>query len=297
MIPDSLLAVGQPPVQLSMHKTPHHHSWIVLEILVFMFAGIPIIIWLGKKYRRYRLHQAALEGLDSHFAQYDQALSEYNSYYRSLSPTLRRRFQLRVAEFMETKKFEYVDTTPEAAMPLLISAAAVQLTFGLDRFLLEFFDTIFVLRHDYTYGMYTVPFVGHVNRNGIYLSWDNFLRGFANDEDGDNVGVHEMAHALSYVNFNAQNNDGEDNAFKARFRAFTKTVHPIYEDMQQGGDNMLDHYAATNFDEFWAVSVETFFEKAQRMKEEMPVLYNALCELLQQDPLQQDKLLRKLEAA
>jgi len=117
MIPDSLLAVGQPPVQLSVHRTvPHHHSWIVLEILVFMFAGIPILVWLGKKYRRYRLHQAALEGLDSHFAQYDQALSEYNSYYRSLSPTLRRRFQLRVAEFMETKKFEYVDTTPEAAI-------------------------------------------------------------------------------------------------------------------------------------------------------------------------------------
>ena len=63
--------------------------------------------------------------------------------------------------------------------------------------------------------------------------------------------------------------------------------------MQAGGNNMLDRYAATNYNEFWAVSVETFFEKPFQMKQEMPVLYRGLCQLLRQDPLLPGKLMEQ----
>ncbi len=243
-----------------------------------------------KAWRRRKLKRDALEGLNSNYTRYDKWLDGYNTYYKSLDIQLRKRFLLRVMEFMESKKFEYVDVQADEKMPLLISAAAIQLTFGLDKYLLDFFDTIYVLKHDYHYGMYNVPFAGHVSRNGIYLSWDNFLRGYADDTDADNVGIHEMAHALAYVNFMTEDNDGEDNDFKERFRAFSLVARPIFETMQQGNSTVLDSYAATNYNEFWAVSVETFFEKSLSMKIQMPDLYNALCTLLRQDPLLEGKL-------
>jgi Mlc titration factor MtfA (ptsG expression regulator) len=284
----------------------HHHNrlWMMIDTIMvvvgcilFIFASAPLYKRLRGKYRHRRLQEAALESLDAYYARYDEWLSSNNSYYKSLSIPLRRRFVLRVMEFMKTKKFEYVDLSPDEKMPLLISAAAIQLTFGLNEYLFDFFDTIYVMQHDYRYGMYNVPFMGHVSHDGIYLSWDNFLRGFADDTDGDNVGIHEMAHALAYVNFTADDNGGEDDVFKARFEQFSQTAHPIFDAMQQGRQTMLDRYAATNYNEFWAVSVETFFEKSLLMQQEMPTLYNALCELLAQDPLLAGKLLPAKEMA
>ncbi|HEY4150997.1 MAG TPA: zinc-dependent peptidase [Chitinophagaceae bacterium] len=291
-IPDSPMAYkgSLPPLRPVEAAGGVDPVWLVLGFFLLLFVGGPLLARFWKRYRHRRLQREALEGLDSNYAKYDEWLAGYNNYYKSLDTPLRKRFLLRVIEFMETKHFEYIDITPDEKMPLLISAAAIQITFGLDKYLLDFLDTIYVLQHDYHYGMYKTPFVGHVNRNGIYLSWDNFLRGFADDSDGDNVGIHEMAHALAYVNFMADENDGEDDEFKERFRAFSQVARPIFENMQQGGDTILDGYAATNYNEFWAVSVETFFEKSLRMKVQMPELYNALCTLLRQDPLLEGKL-------
>src|SRR5258708_28554542 len=100
-------------------------------------------------------------------------------------------------------------------MPILVSAFAVQLTFGLEKFKLTYFDDIFILRDDYHYGFYSRPFMGHVDQTGIYLSWDNFLRGISCQTPNCNVGLHEMVHALAYLNFITQAQ--EDNHSKNEF--------------------------------------------------------------------------------
>ena len=64
-------------------------------------------------------------------------------------------------------------------MPILISAVAIQLTFGLDKYMLNYFNDIYVLKDDYHYGFYSRPFMGHVDQSGIYLSWDNFIKGIS----------------------------------------------------------------------------------------------------------------------
>jgi Mlc titration factor MtfA (ptsG expression regulator) len=76
-----------------------------------------------------------------------------------------------------------------------------------------------------------------------------------------------------------------DREFRENFEAFYKAAEPVYKEMRNGVETVLDKYAATNFQEFWAVSVETFFEKPLQMKTNEPVLYNSLCDLLNQDPL------------
>jgi Mlc titration factor MtfA (ptsG expression regulator) len=259
--------------------------------IILLAAGI---LFLIIRYRRKYLQEQAYKAVQSNFTQYDEWLATYNEYYKSLPLYMRQRFLERVAWFITTKTFNALNLPLEDKMPLLISAASVQITFGLDKYLLDFFDTIYIMQHNYNYGLYNMPFEGHVNSNGIYLSWDNFLRGFENYADADNVGIHEMAHALAYVNFMAGANDGQDEAFIKRFYNFSAVARPIFNDMQQGKRNLLNEYAGTNYNEFWAVAVETFFEKSLHMKVEMPDLYIAMCSLLNQDPLVPEKLITLL---
>ena len=64
--------------------------------------------------------------------------------------------------------------------------------------------------------------------------------------------------------------------------------------MQAGQVNLLNKYAATNFEEFWAVCIETFFEKPVPFREQLPELYHSLCHLLNQDPTTSAKILEPL---
>lgn len=106
--------------------------------------------------------------------------------------------------------------------------------------------------------------------------------------DGQNVGLHEMAHALTYVNFTVR--EGRDKAFHDHFTEFSAVARPIFERMRAGEANLLDTYAATNYEEFWAVCIETFFERSNAFRKHLPELYVSLCSLLNQDPLTAEKI-------
>jgi Mlc titration factor MtfA (ptsG expression regulator) len=227
--------------------------------------------------------------LHSRHQDFDSLLAGYNPYYKSLTPEGRNRFLKRVLLFIDSKNFVYIDLQREESMPLLVSAAAVQLTFGLDHFRLGYFKTVYIIKDKYSYGLSETPFEGHVSADGIYLSWTNFIREFANYSDGQNVGLHEMAHALTYANFTAK--EDRDKTFHDSFTEFSTVARPIFERMKAGETTLLDPYAATNYQEFWAVCVETFFERSSSFKNQLPELYDSLCTLLNQDPLTTDKFL------
>lgn len=214
---------------------------------------------------------------------YHSIISPHMRFYNRLSTEDQQKFLFRTYLFRKAKKFHYIEVEESADMPILISAVAVQLTFGLDKFMLNYFKNIFVLKDDYHYGFYSRPFQGHVDHSGIYLSWDNFMKGIHGLTANCNVGIHEMGHALTYVNFITQTE--EDKHFKKEFKNFSKVARPIFEAMQYNSRNILGAYAATNYHEFWAVSVEVFFENPIRMRHELPELYKAMKSLLRQDPL------------
>ncbi len=260
---------------------------------ITLIIGLVITVFIAARLSRYILRwirrMKVARIYDDRHWEYDSILSKYNPYYKSLDDSVRDRFLRRALHFMEDKDFEYIDVEREERMPLLISAAAVQLTFGLEHYLLDYFKTIYILRENYRFGPYNMPFEGHVSEDGIYLSWSNFIREFADYSDGQNVGLHEMAHALAYVNFTVE--EGRDDVFHDKFKDFSLVARPVFERMQVGEINVLDAYAATNYHEFWAVSIETFFEKAHTFKRQQPELYNSLCTLLNQDPLTPRKII------
>lgn len=258
---------------------------------VFLFLVVVVALASLSARIRTRFRQERQRRLfEAQSGNFDTLLSRYNSYYASLSKTGKNRFLLRVRHFVEVKTFKYIDLEPDEIMPLLVGAAAVQLTYGLEHYLLDYFETIHILKDKYRFGLYETPFEGHVSEDGIYLSWTHFVKEFTNYSDGQNVGLHEMAHALTYVNFTVR--EGRDKTFHDHFTEFSKVASPIFERMQAGETNLLDAYAATNYQEFWAVCIETFFERSNTFRRQLPELYFSLCSLLNQDPLTPEKILR-----
>ncbi len=219
----------------------------------------------------------------------DEWLVKYNPYYNSLPPTMKERFVQRTLQFMQEKEFRFHSMVEEEYIPVLISGAAVQMTFGLPNYHMDYFPVIHIIRKEYILNVDQETYYGHVSKSGIYISWSSFLEGYSDYADSVNVGLHEMAHAVSYDLFLGEQ-DGHDTAFKERLKGFTKEGTVAFRAMKGGVDHILDEYALTNFDEFWAVSIETFFENPEEFQRTLPDLYQSLCVLLNQNPLKPEKI-------
>jgi MtfA peptidase len=251
-------------------------------ICVLVFCTIFLCALLQEPVRTILLRSYYARSFYKYEGYYRDIISRHIAYFHRVSVEEQQRWLLRAYLFHRSKKFHYVGIEAKEEMPVLVSAVAAQLTLGLEKYSLNFFKDIHVLQHDYHYGYYSLPFMGHVDSSGIYLSWDNFLKGIHRADENSNVGLHEMAHALAYVNFITKTE--EDKHFKTEFHNFSKVARPIFQEMQRGRKTLLGDYAATNYHEFWAVSVETFFENPFRFKYELPELYVAMTRLLKQDP-------------
>ncbi|HEX5654947.1 MAG TPA: zinc-dependent peptidase, partial [Chitinophagaceae bacterium] len=166
----------------------------------------------------------------------------------------------------------------------------IQVTFGLKNFLLAHFKDIYILADAYHMDNDEELYIGHVAPEGIYLSWKHFIQGYSRKNDNINVAVHEMAHALLYNNFFAQY--GIDSHFRLNYEKFSNSTGPILADVITNRRSYLRSYAFSNLHEFWAVSVEAFFENPRGLKENMPDLYDALCRVLNQDPMTSTKLFK-----
>lgn len=225
------------------------------------------------------------------FNQYSFVIGSVFSYFNDLPHELKWHFVKRVHQFKQQKKFHYIGLENKEEIAILVSASAVQVTFGLDNYLLAFFKDIYILADSYHMDNDDELYIGHVAPDGIYLSWKHFLYGYSNKTDNINVAVHEMAHALLYNNFFVQYGGG-DSHFRMNYEKFSNSTGPILANAITKRQSYLRSYAFSNLHEFWAVSAEAFFENPQGLKENMPELYEALCWVLNQDPMTKSKLFK-----
>lgn len=214
---------------------------------------------------------------------YHTLIDQRISYYARLSGSDKLRFLKRVHYFKTSKTFQFTGMEPSPEIPVLVSAAAVQLTFGLRSYHLPFFKNIHILPDAYLTKEFNELVVGHVSVKGIFISWKYFQLGFENNKDGVNTALHEMAHALRHQN--QLKEFGIDKEFKTDFSKYTRHYGPALIEALLHRRSFLRSYAFTNFEEFWAVSVEAFFELPVGLKQHLPKIYDALCEVLNQDPL------------
>ena len=212
-----------------------------------------------------------------------EVLNKHSPFYNKLNDDGKIKFGRRLKKFIYEKTFIIHDVSGFKEMPILISATAIQISFGLDRYLLPNFDTFNIYPGEF---IGTHPFLrilaGNVTGKTINLSWKHFLEGFQYPDDGQNVGMHELAHALHYQTFVAEVNI--DREFKDGFVDFDSTGNKVFGLEKVAGGGLYTSYAMRDFQEFWAESVEIFFEKPLQMKNTYPDLYAAMSDLLNQDP-------------
>jgi Mlc titration factor MtfA (ptsG expression regulator) len=219
-------------------------------------------------------------------AELTAVLTKRFPYFNSLSAIQQQRFLKRLQAFIANKVFKIHDEKAYKEMPILISAAAIQLTFGLEKYLLPNFEFIHVYPQEFMRIQDNICFLeGNVSGHAINLSWKHFLEGYANPTDGQNVGLHELAHALYYQTFVAEEN--VDRNFRNTFDNFNSYGNKVFEQELQPGNDLYSDYALRNFQEFWAESAEIFFERPAAMKAFYPQLYDTLKFLLNQDPYNQ----------
>jgi hypothetical protein len=224
------------------------------------------------------------------FNKYSYIISSRIQYFNELSFELKQRFVNRVHHYIRHKQFHYIGLEPKEEIPVLTAASAVQVTFGLKSYLMQHFKNIYILADAYRMDNDEELYIGHVAPEGIYLSWKHFLFGYSDNSDNINVAVHEMSHALLFNNYFAKY--GVDKNFRANYEKFSTTTGPILADVITKRQSYLRNYALTNIHEFWAVSVEAFFENPEDLKINMPQLYDALCRVLNQDPITSHKILK-----
>jgi Mlc titration factor MtfA (ptsG expression regulator) len=227
------------------------------------------------------------DGLTLNFSdtEIEKALKKRFPYYSAISDENKERFIHRLKKFITNKTFYIHDESGFKEMPILISASAIQLTFGFKKYLLPYFKNIHVFPEEFfrTNDMGICALAGNVSGNTINLSWKHFLHGYQDGSDGQNVGLHELAHALYYQALIITK--GVDEDFSESYDQFASHGNKVYDAEMNPNGGLYSEYANKNFQEFWAESAEIFFERPQELKDLYPDLYETLKELFNQDPL------------
>ncbi len=216
---------------------------------------------------------------------YKAPIEKYLPYYRKLSLPDKVIFEKRVQKFINQKQFipRGMDRVTDE-MKALIAGVAIQLTFGHPSIYFAHFKKILVYPDNYYSEISKRYHKGEVNVGGlIVLSWKNFVEGFIHDNDGRNLGLHEMAHALRLEN--AVTNEEFSFLDDDLLKTWTDLCYQEIEKINNGESAFFRAYAATNSQEFFAVAVENFFERPKEFSAERPKLYDTLAKMLNQDPL------------
>ncbi len=124
------------------------------------------------------------------------------------------------------------------------------------------------------------------SRGPVILSWRDSHQGAMNTADRHNVVLHEFAHQLDDL---SGHTDGAP--LMAEGQSLQEWSHVVLdaferhvENVERGRPTVLGAYGATNHQEFFAVAVETFFEKPKQLYAEEPLVYAQLSSLLGLSP-------------
>jgi Mlc titration factor MtfA (ptsG expression regulator) len=245
-------------------------------------AGLAIAAALGWRLRRRTTRRRALvarplpEG-------WRRLLTERSPHFDRLPRPLRERFERDVAIFLGEKTITGVGIEASDELRLLVAASAITLSVGWPDHEWDALTEVLLYPDDFDrdYNFGGEERVGEAHAWGtVILSAPALQESFDDPEDGYHVGFHEFAHLLD---LQLGEFDGVPAALsEARSRQWAALVPQEMERIREG-QSALDEYGAESPAEFFAVSVETFFELPGELRDGHPTLYEILSEYFAQD--------------
>jgi MtfA peptidase len=252
-------------------------------LLIFLMAAGPAcLLLIGINfYTRKRKRKLAADEK----SKLDLILSKFH-YYQLLSNEDKSIFMERVVMFREDKVFDGLQGIHlDAEKEYIISAAAVQLTFGLENYLMENVLKILIFPDSFYLKNYREPFDSLSTSGGIlYLSWRHLAIGNANLHDGFNIGLYEFSHCLRFNVF-ADHRYTFDEQFAERLKHWYREVYPVFVNTKLPANSVLSLDAKENANEFFACCVQVFFETPVLFDQQFPDIFSEMCRLLNQHPL------------
>ena len=115
----------------------------------------------------------------------------------------------------------------------------------------------------------------------MILSGPSLLESFDYADDGFHVGLHEFAHLLD---MERSEFDGMPTGLSEVLRRDWAALAAREMERLREGRSALDPYGADDPVEFFAVAVETFFERPRELRRRHADLYAFLAEYFVQDP-------------
>ncbi len=189
----------------------------------------------------------------------------------------RTKFFIEGTNFIPRKGLEITNR-----MKILVAACSQQLTLGFKKhYEYAYFDKIIIYPEKYFSTITQQNHTGEMNTAGIIvLSWEDFYKGMSIDDNAYNVGLHEFAHALEFMDIADKN---VDEIYSACLDKFTALAADYLK--HQPDKPLFRKYATTNLSEFLAVATEYYFEKPHAFFEQEPELFDAMDKAYQQNIL------------
>jgi MtfA peptidase len=276
-------------------KDPEGFTLFIILLIIFSVMAL-IIFMLTKIYESLFLLVFKKPPF-VHFYPIKKRLSPYGkfllenefAFYRNLPQQYKRYFGHRVQSFIQRYKFvgrEELEITDE--MKIKVGATWVMLTFGLRRYLTDFFEVVILypdvyqsFNGNYHYAEYN-PGV-----KAIVFSWKHFDAGLDFRAHEVNLGLHQFAHVVHTAS--VSQHWGAAGALYSD--TFDRIMHYLSEPENAnkvGESQFFRNYAYSNPFDFVAVVLEYFFETPAAFRNELPQLYGMVSTMINYDPLYPD---------
>jgi len=266
-----------------------------MENTVYLILAITLIYILKSLFQGKDPFSVFRSGFESDFNKTDslifrKLLCDNFVVYNMLEMKGRKLFENRVCKFIKMKDFRAGGKAMEITdqMRVMVASAAIQITYGYRDVYFDHFQTIILYPDEY-YSTITGQYhAGEVNAAGaIVLSWRNLMTGFSNLRDGQNLALHEMAHALQLTNI-VENTEYSFIDLDI-MRSFEKLAYAEMKKIENNEHTIFRSYGAVNQQEFFSVAVECFFEQPREFRDYNIEMYTWLTRILKIDLLNFDK--------
>lgn len=202
--------------------------------------------------------------------------------YDSFSPKQKRLFLKRFAWFKSKKPFVfYGEIKNKEEIKAYVSASAILMTMGLKNFRFEkSISRIIIYPSQYYSNIGKRHHLGEYNPRlkTLVFSAEDLEQGFKIPNDKKNLGIHEVAHSLFFEN--RTKSTWEARKFKVGLIKLKQLFDSENFQKKVSSSDYFREYAKTNFIEFFAVLVESFFESPKDLEEEFPKLQFYLSKML-----------------
>ncbi len=266
---------------------------------MFIFLTIALLVAGGIGYYFWSKKQARAALLATHLTSHQGDIIEQQvPIIRRLPASLRSHLDGKVNLFLDQVSFygcDGLEVTEE--MELSIAAQACLLVINSDLWY-DNLTTILIYpnafkskqqrRSGYVVSEKEIVRTGESwDRGPVILSWAHSRQGALDDRDGQNVVLHEFAHQIDDLSGGTNGvpilSEGQSFAEweKVFLTAYDAHVHAV----ESGRRTVIDPYGATGHEEFFAVSVEVFFERPRTLKYEVPEVYEQLSKLFRLNPV------------